>query len=258
MSELSNGLRQALANALVAMGDDELILAQRDSAWCGHAPILEEDIAFANIALDELGHARTWYGLAAGLLGEDEESYPDELAFGRDAEAFRCVQMVELPKGDWAFTITRQYLFDSFEVARLEGLQQSNYRPLADAAAAIRKEEIYHLRHTSAWVRRLGLGTEESHRRMREAVEALWGYARQLTAPLPEEEVLVEAGLIPSAGSMQTAWRAQVGALLAEAGLALPEGEAGLTLTRTAHSEYLADLLAEMQQVARLAPEATW
>src|SRR5262249_24761260 len=148
-------LRDVLADYLLALADDELILGHRDSEWCGHAPILEEDIAFANLALDEIGHARVWYGLLGDLLSKDPETYPDELVYRRDASEFRCAQFVELPKGDWAFSMLRQYLFDSIEAMRLEALTESSYQPLADAAAKMRPEEMYHLRHTSAWVRRL-------------------------------------------------------------------------------------------------------
>jgi ring-1,2-phenylacetyl-CoA epoxidase subunit PaaC len=107
-------LKAALAAQLLVMADDELVLGHRDSEWCGHAPILEEDIAFANIALDEIGHAVTWYGLLADLKGQDRETYPNRLVYHRDMLDFRCVQMVEQPKGDWAFSMLRQYLFDTY------------------------------------------------------------------------------------------------------------------------------------------------
>src|SRR5436190_23237046 len=148
-----------LAAQLLGMADDEMVLGHRDSEWCGHAPILEEDIAFANLALDELGHAIIWYQLVADLMGKDPNVLPDELAYQRPAADFQNVRMVELPKGDWAFTLMRQYLFDTYEAVMLEKMAESQYEPLAGAAAKIRKEEIYHQRHSSAWVHRLGLGT---------------------------------------------------------------------------------------------------
>ncbi|MCL4257815.1 MAG: phenylacetate-CoA oxygenase subunit PaaC [Anaerolineales bacterium] len=152
----------ALSGYLIALADDELILGHRDSEWTGHAPILEEDIAFANLALDEIGHAKLWYELAADLLGEDKTTYPDKLVYFREPAQFRNMQLVELPKGDWAFSTLRQYLFDAFEALRLEALSQSSYTPLAEIAARIRTEELYHLRHSQAWVPRLGLGTQDS------------------------------------------------------------------------------------------------
>src|SRR3972149_8426617 len=112
---MSETQKKALADYLIALADDELILGHRDSEWTGHAPILEEDIAFANIALDEIGHARLWYELAADLIGEDKNTFPDKKVFFRPAQEFSCLQFVELPKGDWAFSMLRQYLFDAFE-----------------------------------------------------------------------------------------------------------------------------------------------
>ena len=151
-------LKEALAHKLLAMADDELVVGHRNSEWTGHAPILEEDIAFTNIALDEIGHAKIWYQLLADLVGENPETYPDKLVFHREATEYRNIQMVELPIGDWAFTIVRQYLLDAAEFVRLGELVQSQYQPMAEAAAKIRKEEIYHYRHTHAWLQRLGLG----------------------------------------------------------------------------------------------------
>ncbi len=144
---MDNQLTQALAARLLAMADDELILGHRLSEWTGHAPILEEDIAFANIAQDEIGHAVIiWYTIRQEL----GEKSPDQLAFFRDADAFRNAQLVELPKGDWAFSMMRQYLFDTWEMLNLTGLQQSQYQPIAEAAVKMRPEEMYHYRHTHA------------------------------------------------------------------------------------------------------------
>ncbi len=187
-------MRDALIERLAAMGDDELILAHRNSEWAGHAPILEVDIAFANIALDEFGHASIWYGLRCAMTGEDA----DRLVFFRNPGQYRNVQLVELPKGDWAFSMLRQYLFDAAEGVMLGHLKASAYRPLAEAAAKIATEELYHLRHTGLWLRRLGLGTEESHARTQAALDVLWPYARQLFVPLPGDEALGAAGSPPS------------------------------------------------------------
>src|SRR3990172_2106778 len=216
---------KALAKYLVALADDELILCHRDSEWTGHAPILEEDIAFANLALDEIGHARLWYELAADLVGVDKERFPDQQVYFRPAADFRCLQLVELPKGDWAFSMVRQYLFDAFEQHRLAGLVESAYQPLADVAARIRTEELYHLRHTRAWVPRLGRGTEESHARMQAALDELWPYAQALGTPLPDELVLLEANLAPGSSSLFDSWGAEVTAFLKEAGLEVPASD---------------------------------
>ncbi|MBK9055399.1 MAG: phenylacetate-CoA oxygenase subunit PaaC [Chloroflexi bacterium] len=250
---MNETLQQALVNQLIGMADDELILAHRNSEWTGHAPILEEDIAFANIAQDELGHATLWYEIIRGLTGDD----PDKLVFFRSAAAFRNLPLVELPKGDWAFSMVRQYLFDAYEMVALPHLMQSSYKPMGDAAAKIRSEEIYHLRHTMAWLKRLGLGTEVSHQRTQNALNELWPYALALFVPRPDEHLLVEAGYVPDAAALQTEWSALVRPFLSECGLTVPADELAPG-DRLHHTAYLTELLQEMQSVARLDPEAVW
>ena len=235
------------------MADDELILAHRDSEWTGHAPILEEDIAFANIAKDELGHATLWYEIIRELTGDE----PDQLAFFRSAAAFRNAPFVELPKGDWAFSMVRQYLFDAYEMVVLPRLMQSSMRPIADAAAKIRTEELYHLRHTMVWLKRLGLGTEESHERTQNALNELWPHALQLFVPLPGEQELVEAGIVGDAAALQQEWLAMVQPFLSSCNLEIP-APAITPGDRFHHSYYLGELLDEMQSVARLDPQAVW
>lgn len=247
-----------LAHYLIALADDELILGHRDSEWSGHAPILEEDIAFANIALDEIGHAVMYYETASELLGEDRDKYPDRLAYFRDAQEYRCIQMVELPKGDWAFTIVRQYLYDVAEFVRMAALAEVTHQPTQAVAVKVRGEEMYHLRHALLWLKRLGLGTEESSRRMQTALDALWPYALQMFAPLPGEEDLVEAYNFPHSADLRTTWEERVRPVLAEANLTPPEDASPPTLDRSVHTEHLTELLTEMQKVARLDPNATW
>jgi ring-1,2-phenylacetyl-CoA epoxidase subunit PaaC len=251
-------LKQALINKLLAMADDEIILAHRNSEWTGRAPILEEDIAFSNIAQDEICHAVIWYTMLAELSGEDPETYPDALVFFRGASGYRNAQLVELPKGDWAFTIVRQYLFDAAEILRLEELRQSQYQPLAEAANKIRKEEFYHYRHAHAWLQRLGLGTAESHRRMQAALDEIWPYTAQLFEPLPDEALLVEANFVPDPARIQSAWQNLVIPNLEEAGLIVPSEAIPVTVSRNLHTDHLPALLAEMQEVARQVPDAEW
>lgn len=258
LASLQPALRQALALKLLAMGDDELILAHRDSEWCGHAPILEEDIAFANIAQDELGHAGLWYGLLQALDGSD----PDRLVFFRPARDYRNVRMLELPNGDWAFSMLRQYLFDSYEMILLERLLDSPLPPLAQAADKARREEIYHLRHTKAWVQRLGLGTEESQRRMQDALNSLWPHTAQLFAPLPGEEHLIQAGIVAPLVQLEEHWRDTVVPFVQASGLSLDNPQSGGGVNersgREVHTEHLPPLIDELQSVARLDPEASW
>jgi ring-1,2-phenylacetyl-CoA epoxidase subunit PaaC len=256
--------QQALEKTLLAMADDELILGHRNSEWCGRAPLLEEDIAFANLALDEIGHASIWYALLSELTGEDPLTHPDRLVYFRDATAFRNVRMVELPNGDWAFSMLRQYLFDTYEMVLLRELERSQDPSIAGAAAKIRKEELYHFRHTSAWVRRLGLGTEESHNRLQSACEILWPLAGQLFSPLEGESALVSAGIRPASYTLALTWREQVLPLFDEIGLGVtPPTEtdletAGFGGDRDRHTHHLKVLVVELQSVARLEPGAGW
>jgi ring-1,2-phenylacetyl-CoA epoxidase subunit PaaC len=255
---VNTGTARALAAHLLGLADDELILAHRDSEWTGHAPILEEDIAFSNLALDELGHAGLWYAAHAVLLGEDPQTRPDELAFLREPADFRNVQMVELPNGDWAFSMLRQYLFDAAEMVRLEAQVNSQHGPIAETAAKIAQEERYHLRHTAAWVRRLGLGTEESNQRMQAALEALFPYAMQLFQPQDGQADLIGQGYIPSGQATLAGWEGQVRHHLEDSGLRMPEAAVSPATSRAEHTEHLADLLSEMQVVARSDQEAAW
>ncbi len=252
-TNLDNRLKAAMAGRLLEMADDELILAHRDSEWTGHAPILEEDIAFANIAQDEMGHALIWYEIRRSLTGED----PDRLVFFRGTSDFRNTQLVELPKGDWAFSMVRQWLFDTWETVHLESLERSGFAPVAEASRKIRKEETYHLRHTRAWVHRLGLGTEESNRRMQAALDELWPYHGQILVSTPAYELLVEQALMPDLGQLGALWKERVQVELEQANLRLPRS-APLSFTRDRHSPSFAELIEELQQVSRLEAEARW
>lgn len=236
---------------LLAMADDQLILAHRNSEWTGHAPILEEDIAIANIAQDELGHANLWYGVLADLSGTDA----DALVFQRPAAEWRNLQLAELPRGDWAFTMLRQYLLDTFEHVLLEGLLGSTHTGIAQVAARIRREELYHLRHSTAWITRLGLGTEESNRRMQAALDEQWPHTAQFF--LTEQPELVEAGILPPTDGLRDRWFALVAPTLERCDLRIPALPASAP-TRDQHTPHLAALLDEMQEVARLDPQADW
>lgn len=252
--DLRPDVKDALVERLTALADDELVLGHRDAEWTGHAPILEEDIAIANVAQDEIGHAVLWYGLVQELTGED----PDRLAFFRAADDFRSSALVEQPRGDWAFTMLRQYLFDTYEAELLPHLMRSSYTPVSEVAAKVNREELFHLRHSALWVERLAFGTDESKQRLQAAMDELWPLVPQLLEPLPGDALLAAEGIYPDptelAGAVLARLRTELGRLeLTLPALAAPPA-AG---SRTERGEGpLAALLAELQSVARADPAA--
>lgn len=254
MKEIADAhVDEQLAQFTLSMADDEFVLAHRDSEWTGHAPILEEDIAFSNIAQDELGHASLWYDLCCRLSGDD----PDRLVFFRAPDEYRNVLMVELPKGDWAFTIARQYLFDAYELVNLRNLVNSTYRPIAEIAGKIRSEEIYHYRHSSSWIKRLGLGTEESNMRTQLALNELWSLAGQLFNDSPSVQMLADSGVAPRNEILRQEWEEIVVPFLQDSGFLIPTAEP-VNTHRGDHTGHLTSLLDEMQEVARMDPMAKW
>lgn len=250
-----------LIELLTALADDEFILGHRDSEWTGHAPILEEDIAFSNIAQDEIGHSLIWYHLLEALTGQT----PDHAAFLRPARDFRCCRFVSYPKGDFAYTVVRQYLFDEAEQVRLAAFNVSSYEPLRQAAAKILPEEAYHLLHTKGLVERLGKATEESHRRMQAAVDAAFPQALGLFEALSSEEVLVESGVFPGHRELHWRWFERVDPVLKAATLGPPVDATGRTLSgsdlggrKGAHTPYLLEAVSDLQRVYTSEPGATW
>jgi ring-1,2-phenylacetyl-CoA epoxidase subunit PaaC len=254
---LDDESRTALVEYLQRHGDDRLILGHRLSEWCGHAPILEEDIALANIALDFVGQANLLLVLAGRV--EDHGRDADALAYFREAVEFRNLQLAELPKGDFGFTIVRQFLFDAYDVPFLGALQRSAHSELAGIAAKAHKEARYHLRHSAEWVVKLGDGTEESHQRAQAALDELWRYTGELFWADETDRTLVARGLAPDLAALEPQWRERVTAVVRQATLSLPESTpAMLGGRRGRHTEHLGHLLAEMQIVARSFPGATW
>jgi ring-1,2-phenylacetyl-CoA epoxidase subunit PaaC len=243
--------------ALLRVGDSCLVLAQRLTGWCGHAPALEEDIALANIALDVLGHARGLLTRAGELEGAGRDE--DALAYLRGAEEFRNLLLVEQPNGDFAHTVVRQFLFDAWTAELWKGLADSSDEVVAGIAEKAAKESAYHVRHSSGWVVRLGDGTEESHRRMLAALEDLWPYAGEAFLDDEVDVAAVEARLVPLPSSLEKPWRARVSYVLEEATLPVPPDpwwQRGGRQGR--HSEHLSYLLAEMQVVHRAHPGVQW
>ncbi len=246
-----------LSEYLLRLGDDRLVLGHRLSEWCGHGPILEEDIALANISLDLLGQASLLLHLAGQVEGEGRDE--DALAYWRDETLFRNLQLVELPRGDFGFTMLRQFLFDAWSYHLLDALGRSSHADLAAIAAKALKEDRYHLRHSSEWVLRLGDGTEESHARAQAALDELWPWTGELAYQDEVDTALRARGVVPDLETLRPPWEAMVRDVLGRATLAVPSAPMRMTGGRSGrHTEYLGHLLAEMQIVARSHPGAKW
>ena len=243
--------------ALLRVGDTCLVLAQRLTAWCGHAPALEEDIALANVALDILGQARGLLTRAGEIEGAGRDE--DALAYLRGATDYRNLLLVEQPNGDFAHTMLRQFLFDSWTTELWREMASSSDAVLAAIAEKAAKEAAYHVRHSSSWVVRLGDGTEESHARMLAALDLLWPYAGESFLDDDVDVAAAESGLVPLPSSLLPAYRKRVESVLAEATLPVPPEPYWQRGGRQGnHSEHLSYLLAEMQVVHRAHPGATW
>jgi ring-1,2-phenylacetyl-CoA epoxidase subunit PaaC len=241
----------------IALGDDALILGQRIAEWVSNAPSLEEELALGNVGLDHIGRARLFYSYAVALArdGRDE----DDLAFRRDCRDFTNLLINELPRGDFAFTMTRQFLLDAFNVPFLTALADAGEPDFAAIGAKAVKESTYHLRRSRDWMLRLGDGTAESHERTQRALDELWGYTRELFEPSAGEARLAAAGLVPDRAGLEGGWRDTVEQTLAEATLTRPENTWSVRGGRTGiHTEHLGYLLAEMQFLQRAYPGQRW
>jgi ring-1,2-phenylacetyl-CoA epoxidase subunit PaaC len=242
---------------LLRLGDNTLVLSQRLSEWCGHGPVLEQDIALTNIALDLLGQTRMYLTYAAELEGQGRTE--DDLAYFRDAHQFRNCLLVERPNGDFAQTIVRQFFFDVFNYYQLQSLRNSSDQRLADIAEKALKEVTYHLRFSSEWVIRLGDGTEISHQKMQAAVDTLWPFSGEMMTPDVLDTEMAEQGIAPNLLEIKTLWDKKVAEILEEATLTLPTNnwmQSGGKQGK--HSEHLGFLLAEMQHIQRTYPGNTW
>jgi ring-1,2-phenylacetyl-CoA epoxidase subunit PaaC len=263
-AQLDEPTREALAEMLLAMADDEFVIGFWDSEWTGIAPLLEEDVAFSSLAQDEIGHAQVLYQLLAELRDAD----PDRIAFGRGAQEYRHARLLDHPRTDWAFSIARRFLYDTADAVRLDLLAASSYAPLAGVVAKMRREETYHLMHATAWVERLAGGGEEPRRRLQDALERLWPDALCVLAPLEGDRRLVEAGVLaePLADGEQR-WLAGLAPPLERLGLPFPFRRAGARLEPTVerpasprgdHSASFEWLWGEFTSVYRSDPEAAW
>ena len=265
---------------ILQIADNALILGHRISEWCGHGPILEQDIAITNTALDHLGQARSLYQYAAtifnALPAEEKNNFfgsavlqqnvaagnaidEDDLAYLRDGWDFRNTLLVEQPNKDWAYTIARSFFFDSFSYYFYTELQKSKDATLAAIAEKSLKEVTYHIRWSSEWVIRLGDGTEESTKRMQEAINERWAYTGELLTMSAADKAMLQEGIGVDLDAIRHLWQARVNTVIAEAGLTLPAtkwmqegGKDGR------HTEHLGYVLAELQFMQRAYPNMEW
>jgi len=250
-------MKNSLIDYTLHVADTTLILSQRNSEWCGHGPILEQDIAITNISLDLLGQSRNFYQYAALLINQSTNqpinpATEDSLAYLRKEREFKNLLLAEQPNGDWGQTILRQYLYSQFQYLLFEKLQQCNDEQLAAIAAKSIKETTYHVRWSSEWVIRLGDGTEESHNRMLKAIDELWRYTGEMFEPAGYETI-VDVSLL------KNDWLQKVRSIFLEATLPVPEkvfmqsgGKEGK------HTEHLGYILTQLQYMQRAYPGATW
>ncbi|MFF1382197.1 1,2-phenylacetyl-CoA epoxidase subunit PaaC [Arthrobacter sp. NPDC058288] len=244
-----------VAEFALRLGDDALILAQRLGHWISRAPELEEDIALGNIALDQLGHARSFLSYAGGLNGKSE----DDLAYFRSEDEFRSIELFEQPNGDFAVTIARQFVVSYYQFELYSRLTKSTDATLAGIAAKAVKEVDYHRDHSAQWVLRLALGTDESRRRMIHGFKVIWPYVDELFRDDELTARLAAAGAAVEPSSLRADFDRLTGEVLAEAELEFPQVPAALGGGRQGrHSEHLGYMLAEMQVLARQHPGASW
>ena len=250
--------QEALFEYLLRMGDDRLILGHRLSEWCGHGPILEEDIALSNIALDYIGHATSLLEYAGEI--EDKGRDEDDIAFFRDGIDYKCIKMVQLPRGDFGFTMARQFLFSVFSYLFYSKLKDTGDDTLRGMAQKALKETRYHVRHSREWILRLGDGTDESNERIQKSFNDLWMYTDELFYMDDIDKHLIDEGIAFDLADIRPEWKDRVEQTMEEATLEVPPydqymaegGREGF------HTEHLGHLLAEMQRLPRSYPDAEW
>lgn len=267
----TNPLTSQLINYVIHLGDNTLILGHRNSEWCGHGPVLEQDMAITNIALDLIGQARNFYQYAASLINESKSSLllqekelgdevsEDTIAYLREAAEYKNILLVEQPNGDWACTILRQFLFSIYQQLLYNGLLNSSDKQIAAISEKALKEVNYHVKWSTEWVIRLGAGTEESHQRMLAAVDNLWMYTAELFEPTTYEIWAAENNIGIDIASLQPLFIQKLEAVFAEATLQIPTQKAWQKGGKTGlHSEHLGYILAELQYMQRAYPNCVW
>ncbi len=242
---------------VLRLGDNALILGQRLSEWCGHGPVLEQDIALTNIALDQIGQARQFLQYAAELKGG--EATEDSLAYHRDAHEFKNVLLVEQPNGHWGDTLARQFVFDTYNYFYFEQLSNSSDEHLASIAQKAMKEISYHAQWSAEWMIRLGDGTEESRAKIQKSLDDVWMWTGEMLEADALDINTQEAGIGPDLEKVKSLWNQKVDQILELATLARPEGEGHQRGGKKGlHSEHLGYILAEMQYLPKSYPDAKW
>jgi ring-1,2-phenylacetyl-CoA epoxidase subunit PaaC len=255
--DLVPATRNALSLLLLSMADDEFVIGFSDSEWTGIAPMLEEDVAMSSIAQDELGHAQALYRLLAEVVDDGRDA--DAIAYDRPVEGYYHARLLDHPRGDWADTIARRYLYDTADGIRLDALAESSFAPLRELVAKIRREERYHLMHVSAWLERLASAGGEPRERLLLALDRLAPDAGTVLSPLPNDLSLVMAGIIDSSfDELDARWRVEVGRVFERLGLSMVLPVADPLTARTNHSDAFRWLHGEFTAVRREQPGATW
>jgi ring-1,2-phenylacetyl-CoA epoxidase subunit PaaC len=251
---LDPAAREALAELLLSVADDEFVIGFWDSEWTGIAPMLEEDVATSSIAQDEIGHARALYELLAELTDDDA----DRIVYGRTAADYRHAALLNHARGDWAFSVARRYLYETADAVRLTALAQSTHEPLAALAGKMRREETYHLLHADAWLHRLANAGPETRERLATALLGLWPDAHETFAPLAGEEILLRGGLMPRPmAALHAEWEGQVRPILEPITGALPPARPGPD-GRSRRTDDFAWLHGEFTSVAHAEVGAMW
>ncbi|MES2558684.1 MAG: 1,2-phenylacetyl-CoA epoxidase subunit PaaC [Bacteroidota bacterium] len=248
---------EAVKELLYKMADDLLIIGHRNSEWTGLGPILEEDIAFSSMAQDKIGQSQALFQ----LLHELGEQEPDTVAFMRNANQFHNAQFLELPNGDYDFSLMRHFLYDVADQLRFEMLATSSYEPLAKVARKVKGELKYHVFHANIWITKLGVATEESHARMQTALNEAWNYAVGLFEEGDFEKQLAAEGIFEGEAALQKRWLETITPVLDKATLTIPATstwEPKLGGRKCFHTEHLQPLVEEMSEVFRVDPGAEW
>jgi ring-1,2-phenylacetyl-CoA epoxidase subunit PaaC len=250
-------MKENLLKYTLRLGDNALVLAQRLSEWTGHGPFIEEDLALTNVCLDTFGTATLLLDYAAQVEGKG--STADRLAFFRNEREFTNVLLVEQSNGDYAKTIVRQALIDTYNLLLYRELSKSKDETLAGIAQKAVKEVTYHLRHSSAWLVRFGDGTEESHNKAQEALNELWRFTGELFEMDEVEKTLIKEGIAADLSALKPEWEKQISESLAKATLKKPEAAFMQTGGRKGiHTENLGFILSQMQTLPRMLPDAKW